>query len=116
MKAYKRRSDKGVWIVEIEGQVDADQASSLKEVFAPLLGAGGSRVVVCLLGVSYMDSTGLGTLFSLVRQARYEGGDVVVYGLSGQVEELFKVMRLERVVYVVEDEAMAIEKLGELDP
>jgi len=53
-----------------------------------------------LSGLTYIDSSGLGVLISLHKRCLQKGGRMVITGLRGMVEELFKLTRLDLVFNV----------------
>ncbi len=108
MKPLKSRKVGEAWVVELEGSVDAQSAPELKAAMQVHAGNGGAKLVVNLQGVEYMDSSGLGMLLSTLKRVRYEGGDVRIFGVRGQVEELFKLTRMDRIFDIRDDEADAL--------
>src|SRR5262249_23217233 len=56
-----------------------------------------NRIVLDLSNVSFVDSTGLGTLFSLWTAARKSACDLDIVNLSPRVQKLVSVTRLDQV-------------------
>ena len=68
-----------------------------------------SRVVLGLSGVKFLDSSGLGSPISCLRQLNGRRGDFRLCGLSPTVQALFELMRLQRVfrIFGTRPEAVA---------
>jgi len=57
-----------------------------------------SRIVLDLSNVSFVDSTGLGTLFNLWTAARKSGCDLEIVNPSPRVQNLMSLTRLDQVL------------------
>src|SRR5271154_4897927 len=76
------------------GRVVSESAGQLKEVVKPLIPLGG-RIILDLTDVSYMDSSGLGTLVGLKVSALREGYcKLELLNLSPRVKELLRLSNL----------------------
>ncbi len=51
-------------------------------------------VVLNLSGVTYLDSSGLGTLVALNTSAKHAGGTIKLAGLKGRVQDLMQLTRV----------------------
>jgi anti-sigma B factor antagonist len=82
--------------VVCHGRVVSETSSQLKEVVKPLIPLGG-RIVLDLSDVSYMDSSGLGTLVGLKVSALKEGYcKLELLNLSPRVKELLRLSNLSQ--------------------
>jgi anti-sigma B factor antagonist len=78
------------------GRVVSESAAKIKEVVKPLIPLGG-RIVLDLTDVSYLDSSGLGTLVGLKVSALKEGYcKLELVGLSPRVRELLRLSNLSQ--------------------
>jgi anti-anti-sigma factor len=76
------------------GRLVNETAGQLKEVVKPLIPLGG-KIVLDLTDVSYMDSSGLGTLAGLKVSALKEGYcKLELFNLSPRVKELLRLSNL----------------------
>jgi anti-sigma B factor antagonist len=87
-------------------RVDAAAAPGLKTKVSERFDQGSRKVVLDLADVQFMDSTGLGTLLSLVKRVP-PGGSLALCGCGAAVMELMKLTRLDRVFQVFPDAAAA---------
>jgi anti-anti-sigma factor len=67
----------GAYVVAVSGELDLYAAEQLQLRLAHLLEDGARTVLVDLMGVSFMDSTGLAVLLSTAQALRSSGGQFV---------------------------------------
>ena len=92
-------------------RLDAAAAPALKTKVSEKVEAGATKIVLDLAEVELMDSTGLGTLLSLLKRMP-PGGSLTLCGCGSAVMELIKLTRLDRVFQVFPDAAAAAKALG----
>jgi anti-sigma B factor antagonist len=76
--------------------IDATNAWELKPMLLQHLYAHGPRLLVDLRNVQFIDSTGLGMLVSVLREAREQGGGVTLLNANREVSRLLQITGLER--------------------
>jgi anti-sigma B factor antagonist len=66
------------------------------------------RVVLDLSALTFVDSSGLGTLLSCLRQVTGHGGDLKLCALTAQVRAVFQLVRMHRLfdIYNTREEAI----------
>ncbi len=84
-------------VVQCAGRVVSETTASLKSTVKPLLSHGGT-VVLDLTNVSYMDSSGLGTIVALYVSAKAARCQLKLTNLNKRVKELFSLTRLGQVM------------------
>jgi len=83
--------------VHCTGTVTSDTAQLLKATVKPLFSE--SKVVVLdLTSVSYMDSSGLGTIVGLYVSAKAANSQLKLINLNQRLKELFSITRLGQVM------------------
>jgi anti-sigma B factor antagonist len=97
----------------IDSRIDGSVSGDLKKQFEPHLQGGIKRVALDMSAVKFVDSTGLGALISL-RKALPEDGELAVCGATAQVDNLFRLTRLNKVLLMCASVDEAIEKLTEI--
>src|SRR5690242_11838922 len=98
-----------VVVVTVSGpSLDAGNSKGFKAELAPIINVA-QRVVVDMRAVQFVDSAGLGAILSCLRQLNAHGGDLKVFGLSKPVRALFELVRMHRVVDILNsrEEALA---------
>ena len=99
MKVSVRTAD-GVVVAELAGEVDTYTVPEVRAAFAELPVASGTRVVVDLREVSFLDSSGLGAIIGLYHRTHALGGHLQLV-CSGVVLRLVRLMNLDQVIDVV---------------
>ncbi len=93
------------------GRVDAAAVQN-GAVRPPLGEVPGSVIALDLSQVTFMDSTGLGTLLSAFRTAVRRGGGLALVRPAPAVQRLLAAVKLDRLIAVVDDPADAPRALG----
>ena len=69
------------------------------------------KLVINLSGVPYMDSSGIGALVSIFNGVHEVGGVCRFYGATRKGRQILKMVRLDTVLELVEDEQSALSSL-----
>ncbi len=105
----KTREVDGIMLVELNGKIIlGDESSSLRETIKGLLGQGKKKVLLNLARISFIDSTGVGTLVAAYTSARSQGGEVKLSSLTKKFRETLQVTRLLTVFEVFDDDQAAL--------
>lgn len=88
----------GVVRLTIEGELDVVTTSELRKGVDKLIDEKPRRIEVNLTSLRMVDSSGVGTLVSLYKRIRAQGGEVVITGLRDQPLAIFRLLRLDRVM------------------
>src|SRR5580658_1729724 len=90
------RSQSGITIAELTGELDIANAPALREQLLGLLRPGSSRLVIDLSKVSFCDASGLAVLVNTGRRARLLGGFLRLAAVSPQVGRVLNITGLDR--------------------
>ena len=103
------REEKGVKIVDVSGRLTLGVGvTTLREVLRAMAKEGQQNVLLNLQDVSYIDSSGLGTLVSGFATLTSSGARLKLLNLTSRVKDLLLITKLYTVFDVFEDEAAAI--------
>lgn len=80
-------------VVQCHGRIVSETTQSLRTTVKPLFSRG-KTVILDLTGVSYMDSSGLGTIASLYVSAKTVHSQLRLINLNARLKELFRITRL----------------------
>lgn len=94
-------------VVRIGGEVDLHSSPAVRDALLKLIEDRPERLIVDLADVSYMDSSGVGTLVELKRRVERAGGKMVLSGLQQRVLSVFEITRLDRFFVIKPDLAEA---------
>jgi anti-anti-sigma factor len=87
-------------VVSPSGRVDQANAEDFQTALAPHLqscAAGKDRLVIDLSDLEYISSAGLRVLMLAAKQAKAQGGAIVISGLQPLVAEIFQISRFTMV-------------------
>ncbi|HEY7353498.1 MAG TPA: STAS domain-containing protein [Terriglobales bacterium] len=109
LKLNTRTLNDDITVVDCAGRVVfGEESSALRERVKALVSSG-SRIVLNLGEVTYIDSGGLGTLVALYTTARNAGASIKLANLTRRVGDLLQVTKLLTVFDVYDNEEKAIE-------
>jgi anti-sigma B factor antagonist len=89
---------KGWTVVTVHGEIDVATSPTLRERLIDLVNGGATRLVLDLEAVDFLDSTGLGTIVSLLKRVRTHGGDLRLVCTEARIRRLFEITGLEKAV------------------
>jgi anti-sigma B factor antagonist len=99
----------GVAVEVLEGRIVlGEESNSLREKVKSLLAAGQKKIVLNMDGVTYIDSSGLGTMVASHTSARAQGAHLKISNLGSKFQEILQVTKLVTVFEVFPTEAAAI--------
>lgn len=91
-------------IMTLKGEIDIYTATKLKEELNSLVSEHKADVIVDLKNVTYMDSTGLGTFVSALKQSEKAGSSLRLIRANDRLFRLFQVTGLDDVIDVHSEE------------
>ena len=92
-----RQTDKGVTVIAPSGRLDVVGAPALKEAVSEAMKNGQPRLILDLEGVSFVDSSGLGSVVAALKQVRTSKGDLRLAAPNQQVRVVLELTTLDRV-------------------
>lgn len=103
-----RQADNGATVVAPTGRLDVAGAPALKDAIAEAVKNGPPRVVIDMEGVSFVDSTGLGSVIAALKQIRGSQGELRLAAPNQQVRVVLELTTLDRVFpyYATVEEAL----------
>jgi anti-sigma B factor antagonist len=99
----------GVAVEMLEGRIVlGEESNALREKVKSMLAAGQKKVVLNMAGVTYIDSSGLGTMVALHTSAKAQGASMKISNLGSKFQEILQVTKLVTVFDAYPTEAAAI--------
>src|SRR5207245_11590933 len=92
-----RQTDAGVTVLAPSGRLDVAGAPALKDAVSEAVKNGQPRLVIDMEGVSFVDSSGLGSVVAALKQVRSSKGDLRLAAPSQQVRVVRALTTLARV-------------------
>src|SRR6202022_3084803 len=104
-----RQTDSGVPVLAPTGRLDVAGAPALKDAVSEAMKNGKPRLVIDMEGVSFVDSSGLGSVVAALKQVRTSQGDLRLAAPNQQVRVVLELTTLDRVFpyYATVEEALS---------
>ncbi len=105
----RQREHEGIAILDLEGRITVGpEAGKLRETLQQLAGSGIRDLILNLVGVDYIDSTGLGALVVCYTTLRKAGGRLKLENMTRRNIELLVYTKLTTVFEIFNDEQDAV--------
>jgi anti-sigma B factor antagonist len=102
-----------VTLIDVSGRITIGEGSSaLRQAVLESIAGGAKKIVLNLGGVSWMDSSGIGEIFSAYTSIASHAGSLKLLNLSRRVTELLQITRMYRLFDVHEDESHALSSFA----
>jgi len=98
--------------IDLKGEVNAFAESALSAAYREGEGYDPSVIVLNFTEVTYINSTGIALIVSILAQARKTRRKLVVYGLSDHYVTIFQITRLSDFMAIYADETSALTAGG----
>jgi anti-sigma B factor antagonist len=99
-------------ILDLEGPLKLGEAQEkFRDQLQQLVDAGSTQVAVNLAGVTDLDSSGIGALVRAFTTMKRAGGKCTFFSPNKRVRMLLKMVRLDGVLELAEDEATALSRI-----
>lgn len=107
MEITHQKIEEDVYLVELNGALNARSAEDAKQVFKKLADDGAKEVIVSLTGVPFIDSSGLAALVSGLKTFGGDAKNLRLAAPQSQARLLFELTMFDRVfqIYDSVDEA-----------
>ncbi|VBB07989.1 spore ii aa: anti-sigma f factor antagonist [Lucifera butyrica] len=103
---------RGVLIVNIAGELDMHVADEFRKVVDDALEKTGvTNMLLNLEGVSFIDSSGLGVILGRYKKLNLLGGKMGAVQLQPQVERIFELSGLLKIMKLYATESDALERV-----
>jgi anti-sigma B factor antagonist len=97
LEVQTRQTDAGITVVAPSGRLDVAGAPTLKAAIGEAVKSGQPRLVIDMEGVSFVDSTGLGSVIAALKMVRGSKGDLRLAAPNQQVRVVLELTTLDRV-------------------
>jgi len=85
-------------------RLNATVAPDVKADLTTVLSTSGTKLVLNLSNISFIDSTGIGTLISALKTARQNNGSFQLCCVKTEVLSLLKLMKLDKIFDIFDSE------------
>ena len=99
----------GVSVVTLDGRIVlGEESNTFREKLKSLLAEGNKKIVLNMVKIKYIDSSGLGTLVAAHVSAKTQGASVRLCNLGEKFHEVMQITKLLTVFDVYDTEAAAV--------
>jgi anti-anti-sigma factor len=102
------RSRDGVAVIDLHGDINSEADAALGSAYTEAEANSPSFVLLNFSDVSYINSTGIALIVSILAQARKSGRQILASGLTDHYREIFEITRLADFVKIFPDESSAM--------
>jgi len=102
------REDANVTTLSLKGRLDLATGSALKEQIKQLFEKEKTAIHLNLSEVEFINSSGLGSLVSIMKEIRLRKGRLTLSNLASYVQEIFEITQLSHIfeIFATEEEAL----------
>jgi anti-sigma B factor antagonist len=104
------RERESVYVLDLQGYLDAHTAPKLEEAFQELLKNQRFNIVVNCKDLSYISSAGLGVFMAYIEDVRNHQGDIKLSNMSSKVYNVFDLLGFPLLYEIVKDESDAVRR------
>jgi len=99
----------GATILTLSGRLDLASGTTLKEQVKNQLKKGNTMIHLNLSQVDFINSSGLGSLVSIMKEVRLQKGRFTLSNLASYVQEIFEITQLSHIfeIFATEEEALS---------
>lgn len=108
----RTRTNTGLPVIDVAGEIDLYTAPMFKQALTQSIEDGNKNILVNMSGVSYMDSSGFGTLLGATKRVRPDGGSVNLIGCNDAICRMLKITRLNTIFGLFDDEDTAVKTVA----
>ena len=99
----------GAYVVSVSGELDIATAGRFAEEFERTAERNARRVIVDLVGLTFIDSVALGVLTEEARRLRSTGGTCIVVSQDPRILRVFEITGLHEIFRIERSLAEAVE-------
>ena len=99
----------GIALVEVRGYLDAHTFEIMENAVDSIFKKGIYKIIANLSKLTYISSAGAGVFIGATGQAQEGKGNIVLFGLTPGVREVFDLLGLSQIFTIVEDERSALK-------
>jgi anti-sigma B factor antagonist len=103
MLQLERKKEENKDILRLIGEVDASNSILLDQSMQEILDQGATVLLIDGTELEYISSAGLGVFMSYLDDFSERGIRFAIFGLNEQVNEVFKILGLDRLIAIAPD-------------
>lgn len=108
-----KESEHGIYIIKVEGDVDASSSIYLDKAISDAVEKGQKNIVIDCTELQYISSAGLGVFMSYIQDFEDSDSKFVLFGLSKKVANVFEILGLDQLLTIVDTKDQAISQIND---
>ncbi|MCP4711434.1 MAG: STAS domain-containing protein [Planctomycetes bacterium] len=89
-----------VIVLTLKGRLDAQTAGIMTPIVTEMVDSKITNIVFDLLELTLIDSSGIGAIVAVYKTTKSQNGDTKISGLNAQPLEVFKLLKLDKVIHM----------------
>jgi len=110
---YEVRRVSGFPVLGVTGEIDIYTAPLFKQAVVNLVSEGNQNVIIDLSGVTFMDSSGFGTLLGATKRLRPTGGGLHLASPNSTIQRMLRLTRLDSIMQIHDSVDAAVQSVQE---
>jgi len=103
-----RKAGADTSIIDIQGEINAFAENALMDAYTQASSNGARNILLNFNDLSYMNSSGIGLLVTLLIRINRQKQRLLAFGLSEHYRQIFELTRLNEAISIYSDEAAAV--------
>ena len=95
-------------VIDIAGDITAAAEDTLMEAYTLASHNGAKAIILNFSDLSYMNSSGIGLLVTMLIRTQRQKQKLLAYGLTEHYQQIFELTRLNEAIAIYSDEAAAL--------
>ena len=95
-------------ILDIRGEINAYAENVIMDAYTQASSSGARNILLNFSELSYMNSSGIGLLVTLLIRVNRQKQRLLAFGLSDHYRQIFELTRLNEAIGIYDDEASAL--------
>jgi anti-sigma B factor antagonist len=101
-----------VVVLSLKGRLDAQTTGIMTPIVTEMVDSKNTNIVFDLQELTLIDSSGVGAIVSVYKTTKSRSGDTKISGLSAQPLEVFKLLKLDKVIHMFSSVEQAISSFN----
>jgi len=108
LSLWIRQVDDNTSIIDIQGEITSEAEDIFLRIFDQLVSHPIENILLNFSGMSFMNSSGIGLLITLLRRTKSNDKTLLAYGLKDHFRQVFELTQLINVIRIYRDEQEAL--------
>jgi anti-anti-sigma factor len=104
------RKERNIVVMAVKGRIDATTAPEFEKSLSDFIVKGETIFLLNFSGLEYISSAGLRSILATAKKLKEKEGKIVLTGLKGPVEEVFKISGFHSIFKIFESEEAALKE------